>query len=98
MGVAQFLDGTHLKGKYLRILKRLQLSMLTEVCPIAFGVVNAENNNNWLWFMTLIKATLADSHCHSSLTFLSDRQKGLVEDVGSVFSRITTWPLFRSHT
>src|SRR5579859_580893 len=57
--------------------------------PLAHTVVDAENDNNWLWFLHLL-LTVVQSHALQSLidkalVFLSDRQKGLVEGVEKVF-------------
>lgn len=57
--------------------------------PLAHAVVDAENNDNWLWFLQLL-LTVVQSHALQSLVdkalvFLSDRQKGLLEAVKLVF-------------
>src|SRR5438046_2720403 len=57
--------------------------------PLAHAVVNAENDDNWLWFLQLL-LTVVQSHALQSLidkalVFLSDRQKGLLEAVERVF-------------
>ena len=57
--------------------------------PFAHAVVDAENDNNWLWFLHLL-LTVVQSHALQSLidkalVFLSNRQKGLVEGVEKVF-------------
>src|SRR5216117_481364 len=57
--------------------------------PLAHAVVNAENDDNWLWFLQLL-LTVVQSHALQSLIdkaliFLSDRQKGLLEAVERVF-------------
>lgn len=57
--------------------------------PLAHAVVDAENDNNWLWFLQLL-LTVVQSHALQSLidkalVFLSDRQKGLLEGVDRVF-------------
>jgi hypothetical protein len=57
--------------------------------PLAHVVVDAENDNNWLWFLQLL-LTVVESQALQSLidkafVFLSDRQKGLLEGVDLVF-------------
>jgi len=57
--------------------------------PLAHAVVDAENDDNWLWFLQLL-LTVVQSHALQSLidkalVFLSDRQKGLLEAVNRVF-------------
>lgn len=56
---------------------------------LAYAVVNAENDDNWLWFLQLL-LTIIQSHAIQSvidktLVFLSDRQKGLLEGVEHIF-------------
>ena len=46
------LDGTHFKGKYLGILlTATTIDAQGALFPIAFGVVIAENDDNWRWFL-----------------------------------------------
>jgi len=57
--------------------------------PLAHAVVDAENDDNWLWFLQLL-LTVVQSHALQSLidktlVFLSDRQKGLLKAVDNVF-------------
>ena len=57
--------------------------------PLAYAVVDIENNDNWLWFLRTVHRvieTYAPVFLHpKKLTFLSDHQKGLLEAVGLVF-------------
>ena len=49
------LDGTYLKSKYLGIfLLATSVDTLGSLFPIAHIVVNAENDANWLWFLTIL--------------------------------------------
>ena len=53
--------------------------------PLAYAVVSAENDNNWFWFNQHLH-TVIERHAPvflvpRSLTFVSDRQKGLLESV-----------------
>jgi MULE transposase domain/MuDR family transposase/SWIM zinc finger len=62
--------------------------------PVAYAVVSAENDENWAWFLTNLHDIVSD-RCptwlevnnapEERLTFLSDRQKGLVEGVHDIF-------------
>jgi hypothetical protein len=81
------LDGTHLKAKYGGVLlAATAVDALGLLFPLAFGVVDAENDDNWLWFIENLRTVietyqpfLVDQK--NGLTFLSDRQKGLLEGV-----------------
>lgn len=85
------LDGTHLKSKYGGILLAATgVDARGQLFPLAFAVVGAENDNNWDWFLknlrSIINANLPTSITTiDELTFLSDRQKGLLEGVGTWF-------------
>ena len=61
-----------------------------ELFSVAFGVVDAENDQNWLWFLELLHGVI--SECapdqlvpSEKLIFLSDHQKGLINGVNTVF-------------
>lgn len=81
------LDGTHLKGKYLGILlTATAVDANNSLFPFAFAVVDAENDENWLWFLQILQDIIskhAPNHLinPSQLILLSDRQKGLIEAV-----------------
>src|SRR5436190_10379622 len=49
------LDGTHLKTRYQGILLAITgMDALGKLFPVAFAVVDAENNDNWLWMLKLL--------------------------------------------
>ncbi|XP_022850584.1 uncharacterized protein LOC111372463 [Olea europaea var. sylvestris] len=52
--------------------------------PVAYGIVEVENGDNWKWFLELLKD---DLHIHSSQhwIFISDKQKGLTNGIGTLF-------------
>ncbi|KAL3655435.1 hypothetical protein CASFOL_001221 [Castilleja foliolosa] len=78
-----FLNSTSLKSKY-------QESLLTATAvdaddgfyPIAFGIVDDENDDSWRWFLEQLKSAMSLS---SSLTFVSDMDKGLKNHVDQIF-------------
>ncbi|CAA6662840.1 unnamed protein product [Spirodela intermedia] len=50
--------------------------------PLAFGVVDEENEENWIWFLSELHNLLeTNTENMPRLTILSDRQKGIVEGV-----------------
>ena len=61
--------------------------------PLTFAIVSIENDDNWLWFLRLLREVieanapvfLTSGNQDDSLVFLSDRQKGLLEGVERVF-------------
>lgn len=48
--------------------------------PIAYAVVNAEDKENWDWFLELLKDDIRMANS-LSFTIISDKQKGIVEAV-----------------
>jgi len=85
------LDGTHLKTKYLGILLlATAVDANNQLFPVAFGIVDAENDQNWLWFLELLHSVI--SECapdqlvpSEKLIFLSNHQKELIDEVNTVF-------------
>lgn len=78
-----FLGATYLKSKYHEIL--LTASSLdgdNAVFPVAFAVVDMENEENWCWFLEKLKSTVGPSR---PLTFVADMEKGLEKMVLEVF-------------
>src|SRR5579859_90166 len=84
------LDGAHLKGKYLGILlSATAVDAKGSLFPLAHAVVDAENDENWYWFAKLLFSVI---QIHAAtylqprfLSFVSDRQKGLLEAIELVF-------------
>ena len=81
------LDGTHLKTKFLGILLiATAVDAQGQLFPIAFGVVDVENDQNWLLFLQLLYRVVsqcAPGHLvvPEKFIFLSDRPKGLIDAV-----------------
>jgi len=85
------LDGTHLKSKFQGILLTATATDARgSLFPLAFGVVDAENDENWRWFLNNLHHVL-EKHIPDflkikfTLTFLSNRQKGLIGGVETIF-------------
>ncbi|XP_068305050.1 uncharacterized protein [Pyrus communis] len=53
------------------------------IYPLAFAVVNSENEENWSWFLQNLSKIVTPQG--RTITFISDRQKGLIKAVASVF-------------
>ncbi|XP_010546770.1 PREDICTED: uncharacterized protein LOC104818751 isoform X2 [Tarenaya hassleriana] len=78
-----FLDSVHLKSKYQgNLLAATSVDGDDEVFPLAFGVVDAETDDNWRWFLLQLKSALSTS---CPITFIADRRKGLRESIPEVF-------------
>ena len=85
------LDTTHLKTRYQGILLAATgMDALGKLFPVAFAVVVAENNDNWLWMLELlcrvleqstpeflepkVSPQIANSECRNSPSFLIDKR------------------------
>ncbi|KAL5561103.1 hypothetical protein UlMin_030850 [Ulmus minor] len=81
------LGGIQLKSKYLgTLLSATSFDADGELFPLAFGVVDVENDESWMWFLSeLQKALEMNSEKLPKLTFLSDGQKGIVDAVRMKF-------------
>lgn len=80
-----FLDSISLKSKFHEILlTATALDGDDGIFPVAFAIVDNENNDNWRWFLELLKSVLLISE---SITFVSDREKGLKNSVLEVFEK-----------
>ncbi|KAI3509052.1 hypothetical protein L1887_24076 [Cichorium endivia] len=79
------LDGSFMKGSYPgMILTAVGLDGNSCTYPLAYVVVEAENINSWTWFLSCLGDDI-DLHTNSNFTFVSDRQKGLLQAIGTLF-------------
>ncbi|XP_052736612.1 uncharacterized protein LOC108320266 [Vigna angularis] len=73
------LDGAFLKGKYGgELLTAVGRDGNDQMLPIAYAVVEVENKDSWMWFLELLIDDLGGGEVCSSITFVSDQQKGLL--------------------
>lgn len=81
------LDRTSLKSKYLgTLLFATGFDGDGAMFPLAFGVVDEENDDNWMWFLSELHNLLEiNAENMPRLTILSDRQKGIVDGVETNF-------------
>ncbi|XP_039032820.1 uncharacterized protein LOC120168023 [Hibiscus syriacus] len=82
------LDGCHLKGFFGgHLLAVVGVDADDSIYPLAFVVVESENQSSWFWFLELLGNDLELNNSHI-LTFMTDRQKGLVEAVAELFLNV----------
>lgn len=81
------LDQTYLKSKYLgTLLVATGFDGDDALFPLAFGVVDEENDDNWMWFLSELHGLLeTNAENMPRLTILSDRRKGIIEGVEANF-------------
>ena len=80
------LDGTHLKAKYRGLLLgATAVDANGSLFPLPSTVVGVKNNENQIWFVRLLHEVIAEYApallVPQTLTFISDRQKGLLDGV-----------------
>ncbi|XP_049349465.1 uncharacterized protein LOC125814043 [Solanum verrucosum] len=77
-------DGTHLHGKYEGVLLSV-VAQDTEnhVYPIAFCVVDKENDASWTFFFEKLKEIVVDE---LDLCFISDRYNSIANDIVNVYN------------
>ncbi|CAI9107687.1 OLC1v1007101C1 [Oldenlandia corymbosa var. corymbosa] len=81
------LDRTVLKNKYLgTMLLATSFDGDGALFPLAFAVVDEENDDNWMWFLSELHCLLENNTENMPiLTILSDRKKGITEAVEANF-------------
>ncbi|XP_074322985.1 uncharacterized protein LOC141659942 [Apium graveolens] len=79
------LDRCHLKGPFKGILlSDVATDPNDGMYPVAWAQVEAENGQSWDWFLSLLKEDLRIEN-DGGYTFISDRQKGLVNALEKYF-------------
>jgi hypothetical protein len=70
-------DGTFLTGKYKGTLM-VAIGMITEnqLLPLAFALVESENNERWSWFLGLVRKEVLGPG--RSICMISDHHRGLL--------------------
>src|SRR6266498_4799922 len=70
-------DGTFLSGKYHdTLLTALSVDANNKILPIVFTYVESENNDSWLWFLTLIKTRVVGNR--KRVCVISNRNAGIL--------------------
>lgn len=81
------LGGIQLKSKYLgTLLSATSFDADGGLFPLAFGVVDMENDESWMWFLSEVhKALEMNTETMPRLTFLSDGHKGVSDAIKRKF-------------
>lgn len=82
------LDCVYLKNRHSGVLL-YATGADAEGClyPIAFAVVNADSDENWLWFLENLKKSCLDSN--QTFSFVSDRRPCLLDGVMRLFGDVS---------
>ncbi|XP_043705497.1 uncharacterized protein LOC122655361 [Telopea speciosissima] len=81
------LDGCHLKGVYGGVLiSAIAIDGNNGMFPLAYGVVETECKDSWLFFLHHLLGCIGIvTPVWEPLTFMTDKQKGLIEAIGIKF-------------
>ncbi|XP_033134196.1 uncharacterized protein LOC117127691 [Brassica rapa] len=76
-------DGTHLSGKYGgTMLVAAAQDGNFQIYPLAFGIVDGENDESWEWFFTKLASCVSDEY---PLVIVSDRHASIINACEKVF-------------
>ncbi|XP_010507126.1 PREDICTED: uncharacterized protein LOC104783702 [Camelina sativa] len=79
------IDSTHLKGKYGGCMLTASCQDANfQIFPLAFGVVDRENDTAWEWFFRGLSSAIPDSE---TLTFVSDRHSSIYTGLRRVYPK-----------
>ncbi|XP_028944722.2 uncharacterized protein [Malus domestica] len=77
-------DGCHIKGPHPgQILSTVGVDANNGMFPIAFAVVEVENRETWTWFLEIFFEDMGIEN-GNAWTFITDKQKGLGDDIRSL--------------
>ncbi|KAG7636019.1 MULE transposase domain [Arabidopsis thaliana x Arabidopsis arenosa] len=77
------IDGTHMRGRYGGCLIAASAQDANfQVFPIAFGIVNSENDDAWTWFMERLTDAIPND---PDLVFVSDRHSSIYASMRKVY-------------
>ncbi|KAD3336820.1 hypothetical protein E3N88_32339 [Mikania micrantha] len=86
LSTASFLDGTPLNSRYQGMLLTATAADGDDgAFPVAFAVVDEENDDNWHWFLTQLKPMVYPAGAPGQITFVADFQKGIRESLREIF-------------
>jgi hypothetical protein len=70
-------DGTFLSGKYhAKLLTAITMDANNQIFPVTFAYVESENNDSWLWFLTLLRTRVVRNR--ERVCIISYRNAGLL--------------------
>ncbi|KAL1225070.1 Protein FAR1-RELATED SEQUENCE 8 [Cardamine amara subsp. amara] len=77
------IDGTFLKSKFKGILLGASAQDgYFHLYPLAFGIVDSENEDSWTWFLRGLKTVIPDA---ADLVFVSDRAQSIASSLSTVY-------------
>ncbi|GJT65080.1 heat stress transcription factor B-4-like protein [Tanacetum coccineum] len=67
-----------------QVLVPIRLDSNNGIYPLAYALVEAESKSSWCWFLRCLGDDI-DLHPNSNFTFISDRQKGIIPAIKTVY-------------
>ncbi|GJY59861.1 heat stress transcription factor B-4-like protein [Tanacetum coccineum] len=79
------LDGAYMKGPFPgQVLVAVGLDSNNGIYPLAYALVEAETKSLWCWFLQYLGDDI-DLHPNLNFTFISDRQKGIIPAIKTIY-------------
>ncbi|GJS79509.1 heat stress transcription factor B-4-like protein [Tanacetum coccineum] len=79
------LDGAFMKGPFPgQVLVAVGLDLNNGMYPLAYALVGAKTKSSWCWFLQCLGDDI-DMHPNSNFAFISDRQKGIIPAIKTVY-------------
>ncbi|GKE39454.1 FAR1-related sequence 10, partial [Tanacetum coccineum] len=79
------LDGAFMRGQYPgQMLKVVGVDANNRIYPVAYGIMESENQYSWTWFLSCLADDL-ELLSNFNFTFITDRQKGLLLIIAKLF-------------
>ncbi|GJX54928.1 putative reverse transcriptase domain-containing protein [Tanacetum coccineum] len=79
------LDDAFIKGPFSgQVLVAVGLDSNNGIYPLAYALVEAESKSSWCWFLQCLGDDIY-LHPNSNFTFISDRQKGIIPAIKTVY-------------
>ncbi|KAK9290736.1 hypothetical protein L1049_008912 [Liquidambar formosana] len=80
------LDGCHLKGPYGGVLLgAVALDGNQKLLPVAWAIVDGDSKESWRFFLYHLHMVLGDDSLNRPYTFMTDRQKGVIDAISEYF-------------
>nr|GEV71900.1 hypothetical protein [Tanacetum cinerariifolium] len=79
------LDGAFIKGQYPgQLITVVSVDANNGIYLVAYGIVKSESKDSWIWFLNCLGDDL-ELYRNSNFTFITDRQKGLLPEIKTLF-------------
>lgn len=86
------IDGTHLRGKYAGCLLTASAQDGNyQIFPLAFAIVDGENDTAWKWFFTMLLQIIPNE---DSVVFISDMHSSIYSGLAKVYSHVLSYSCY----